>query len=265
MFESKDYILILFVVITSLILFSLCLIVYLVIDKFQKKRIKYQADLLNMNSRHEQEILKAQIQVQEHTFSWISSEIHDNIGQKLSLAKLHLNRLKIPDSKFDQDLLNDAVQIITETLNDLRDISKSASQEKILQEGFLVLLKTDIKRMNRSGSFQFKLTIVGDEYFLEPNVELMIYRTIQESLNNVLKHSKATHVSIMLHYQQELITIEVKDNGVGFSESEIKHGNGLSNIQKRVKQLKGSANVLSQKGKGTTIQINIPIDGKQKI
>ena len=265
MFESEDYILILFVVITSLVLFSLCLVVFLVIDKYQKRKLKHNTELLKINSQHEQEILKAQIQVQEHTFSWISSEIHDNIGQKLSLAKLHLNRLKLPDSKFDQDLLNDAVQIITETLNDLRDISKSTSQDKIIQEGFLVLLKTDIERMNRSGSFQFKLSIIGDEYFLEPNIELMIYRTIQESLNNVLKHSNATQVNIKLHYQNQLITVEISDNGVGFSESEIKYGSGLNNIQMRVEHLQGKVSINSQKGKGTTIQIHIPIDGNQKI
>jgi signal transduction histidine kinase len=68
-----------------------------------------------------------------------------------------------------------------------------------------------------------------------------------------------------LHYQNQLILVEVQDNGVGFSESEIKYGSGLTNIRMRVEHLHGNVNIHSQKGEGTTIQIQIPIDGKQKI
>ena len=119
--------------------------------------------------------------------------------------------------------------------------------------------------MNRSGSFQFKLTITGEEYFLESKVELMIYRIIQETLNNILKHSQATLVKLNLQYSNDQLEIQVEDNGKGFDFQEITKGDGLSNIQKRASDLNGTAVINSIKNQGTIVNIKIPIHGNQKL
>jgi signal transduction histidine kinase len=218
-----------------------------------------------LKTQHEQDLLMAQLQVQENTFSWIASEIHDNVGQKLSLAKLQLNKISIAEFNGKNAVLNDSIQIITETLDDLRDLTRSTSNEKINQEGYLGLLKTDIERMNRSGSFHFKLTVTGEEYYLDSKVELMIYRMIQETLNNILKHANATNINLALHYSDEQLELRIEDNGKGFDFQEITKGNGLSNIQKRASNLNGIAVINSIKNKGTTVNIKIPIHGNQKL
>ncbi len=265
MFETSENIILYFVLFSTITLLLLCSLVLLIISRFSKRKLQFQNEMLVIKAQHEQDLLMAQLQVQENTFSWIASEIHDNVGQKLSLAKLQLNNIFIKEYNGQHQTLGDSIQIITETLDDLRDLTRSTSNEKIQQDGFLGLLKTDIERLNRSGSFHFKLVVTGEEYFLEAKFELMIYRIIQEVLNNIIKHSQATEVNFHLHYTTDKLKIEVEDNGKGFDEQEITRGNGLSNIQKRAIHIGGVANIKSEKNKGTIVNINIPIYGNQKI
>ncbi|MEN9964709.1 MAG: hypothetical protein RL582_1804 [Bacteroidota bacterium] len=254
-----------FILTVSLLLFFSALFIAFILYKYVRRKLSHQNEMLMLKSQHEQDLLMAQLQVQENTFSWIASEIHDNVGQKLSLAKLQLNKISISEFDGSHTVLNDSIQIITETLDDLRDLTRSTSNEKIKQEGYLGLLKTDIERMNRSGSFHFKLIVTGEEYFLDSKVELMIYRMIQETLNNILKHSQATEVNLSLHYSVDQLEIQVEDNGKGFNFQEITKGNGLSNIQKRASDLTGIAVINSIKNKGTIVNIKLPINGNQKL
>ena len=265
MFDSEEYMIWFIILFTTLTFFCLVFFILLVISKLSKRKLTHQNEMLMLKTQHEQDLLMAQLQVQENTFSWIASEIHDNVGQKLSLAKLQLNKISISEFDGAHAVLNDSIQIITETLDDLRDLTRSTSNEKIKQEGYLGLLKTDIERMNRSGSFHFKLTVTGEEYFLDSKVELMIYRMIQETLNNILKHSQATLVKLSLQYSNDQLEIEVEDNGKGFNLQEITKGNGLSNIQKRANDLSGIAEINSIKNQGTIVKIKIPIHGNQKL
>jgi len=262
--EYKKVIL-LFVFICSLIFIFLTISIVFVVFKYQRKRRLHKINILDLKSEHENEILKAQIKVQEQTFQHIANEIHDNIGQKLSFAKLQLNVMQDFYNKHQQEIIQEITGVITESLSDLRNLSSSLSLDFIANNGFIKAVENEIEKLNKSGLYQFKLIVQGDSRFLDIDKELMLFRIVQESLNNVVKHAKAEQILIKLHYTTNNLLVSIKDDGIGFDVKKKSNGSGLSNISKRAQSIGGFATINSSKLTGTTVQINIPIYEPKKV
>jgi len=265
MFKESINQLVYFILFSSLLMIVVALFVAYVIHSYKQRQINNLKNLNELKSLHENQLLKAQIQVQEQTFEHISNEIHDNIGQKLSLAKLHLNSIDTIENLYHKELLTDSIKIITESLNDLRDLSRSMSFDFISNNGFIKAIENDINQMNKSGQYNIKLTITGDPVFLEAQLEVVLYRITQEVLSNIIKHADATKVNIQLHYTANELNLEITDNGCGFDINTNEKGNGLNNIQKRAQSLNGEAFITSKSGTGTTITIKIPIYDRKTV
>lgn len=262
--EYKKVIL-LFVFICSLIFVFLTTSIVLVVFKYQKKRRLHKINILDLKTEHENEILKAQIKVQEQTFQHIANEIHDNIGQKLSFAKLQLNVMQDFYNKHQQEIIQEIAEVITESLSDLRNLSRSLSLDFIANNGFIKAVENEIEKLNKSGLYQFKLIVQGDSQFLDLDKELMLFRIVQESLNNVVKHAQAKQILIKLHYTVNNLLVSIEDDGIGFDVNKKSNGSGLSNISKRAQSIGGFATINSSISTGTIIQINIPIYESQKV
>jgi signal transduction histidine kinase len=262
--EYKKVIL-LFVFICSLIFIFLTISIVFVVFKYQRKRRLHKINILDLKSEHENEILKAQIKVQEQTFHHIANEIHDNIGQKLSFAKLQLNVMQDFYNKHQQEIIQEIASVITESLSDLRNLSSSLSLDFIANNGFIKAVENEIEKLNKSGLYQFKLIVQGDSQFLDVDKELMLFRIVQESLNNVVKHAQAKQILIKLHYTTNNLVVSIEDDGIGFDVKKKSNGSGLSNISKRAQSIGGFATINSSKLTGTTVQINIPIYEPKKV
>ncbi len=230
----------------------------------QKKKIIYEASLMSLNSSHENEMLVSQIQVQENTFQNISREIHDNIGQKLTLAKLQLNAI-VASSQEELNRLHEVVALISESLNDLRDISRSLSSEVIMNSGLIKALEQEILLISKTSHFKITLHIEGDPEYLKAENELVIFRIIQEALTNVIKHADAKFVNIVLNYTSCNLIIIIKDDGKGFDEVEYVQKNGLNNMKNRADLLEGDFLLESKPGNGTKIAISIPYQLAQHV
>jgi len=255
----KENIVIYFVVICTLLFVMLTLFVSILFQRFKKNQINHKDDINNLKTTYENDKLLAQVQVQESTFQLISREIHDNIGQKLSLAKLNLNNL-VNDTSFENNSnIIEIVQILSESLNDLRDLSRSMSSEFIANNGLIKTIENEIAQLNKSEQHNFKLTITGDSIFLKHEKDVFIFRIIQESLTNIIKHAEATQIHIKLHYTKKHLQVEIVDNGVGFIPFEKSDSNGIKNITSRAKLLDGVAEFISVPGKGTIVKVKIPI------
>ena len=157
-----------------------------------------------------------------------------------------------------QSNISSIISLISESLNDLRDISRSLSSEVIISNGLIKALESEIIQLNKTGQYNIKLTIVGDSFFMEAYRELAIFRIIQESLNNILKHAEATQVNIDFHFSNAALAIKIIDNGVGFNIAEISNANGVNNIKNRAITLGGEAFIESVISLGTTVHIKIP-------
>ncbi len=198
--------------------------------------------------------------MQEQTFQNISREIHDSIGQKLTLAKLHLNTLDYLNSNKTTLQVNESVTMISEAINDLTDISRSMSSEIILSNGLIKALEFEAAQLQKSGLYKINLSVTGNPVFMAANTELVLFRIVQEVINNIIKHAQATVIDIHLHYNTVLLTLAVTDNGKGFTIDATQPGTGLQNIKKRAAMLQGSLNITSATNTGTQIKIEIPIN-----
>ena len=247
------------IVFVSIILFLLILFLLYVFVWYRIKRNKEILEQQALKQNYNQLLLQSQLEIQEQTFTTISREIHDNVGQLLSLAKVQLNIIDKGDT-LNKTLLADAKDSVSKALTDLRDIAKSLSSERIQISGLPEITQHELQRISRVGVMLTHIRIEGTEQNLPEQKKLIIFRVIQEALNNILKHSNATNIDICFCYEAEKLKIDIKDNGIGFSQPliEKKDGLGLRNILNRAALVGGEAQIKSILNEGTTITIISP-------
>ena len=260
MFNSATEAIIVFVIVCTILILLLITFITVIVYRYQQKQNAYYRNLEELKIAYENARLQSQLEIQEQTFQNISREIHDNIGQKLTLAKLHLNTLSFTDALKARIQINDSVNMISESISDLSDISRSLSSEIILNNGLIKALEFEKKQLERSSLYDIDLKVSGHTVFMEADMELVLFRIAQEALNNIVKHAGATTIAISLHYDKNMLNFDISDNGRGFSalQKANKHSNGLININKRAKMLNGKCTIQSCPGKGTTVKIAVP-------
>lgn len=265
MHSTSTALMIFIILCTTVILLLVTLIVFFVY-KYQQKQHKYYREIEELKVIHENSLLQSQIEIQEQTFQNISREIHDNIGQKLTLAKLHLNTITIFNNESVLNKVQVAVQMIGDAIIDLSDLSRSMSSEIILQNGFIKALEFEVKQLSKVGLYKINLIVSGNTMFLHASTELVLFRIIQEAINNIIKHSGANQILISLDYSDNYLSLNIEDNGSGISSEDHGKGIGLHNMSHRAKLLGGEFNMLSNCGIGSKIFIKIPLNGyKQAI
>lgn len=259
---TTDYAAVVFILGTVvLVLFALFLIFFLVIHK--QRQYKYLIEKQQMEHRYESELLQSQIEVQEQAFEYFSTEIHDNVGQILSLAKLYL--YKIGRNSTDRKVEDDAqkgTELITKAIADLRNLSHTANGNYILNAELAEVIKKELDYISSAKNINCNFKTEGDVYQLDSEKKLLVFRIIQESIGNALKHGNPHDIAIMLRYQPSLFSVSVKDDGEGFDMETLdksKRGLGLSNMRMRADLLKGSFDIHSRKDEGTTITLDIPV------
>lgn len=233
-----------------------------IVYKYQQKQNIYYRDIESLKESHQNALLQSQLEIQEQTIQNISREIHDNIGQKLSLAKLHLNTLEYTDNNKTISQVTDSVNMISEAINDLSDLSRSMSSEIILNNGLIKALEFEVAQLKKSGIYKISFSTSGNPVFMDANIELVLFRITQEALNNIIQHAGATTIDIQMHYNSVLLILTIKDNGKGFNLTETQPGTGLFNMKKRAHLLKGNLSITSTLNICTQIKIEIPLDEK---
>ena len=267
MFGSNSQGIIVFIIVCTVLILLLITFITVIIYRYQQKQNAYYKSIEELKVEHENARLHARLEMQEQTFQDISRDIHDNIGQKLTLAKLYLNTLGNHDAYKASLQINDAVKMISESINDLSDISRSLSSELVRNNGLIKALEFEKGQLEKSGLYSIEFSVSGETVFMETENELMLFRIAQEALNNVVKHSNANTISIRLHYDKQQLKFDIHDNGRGFVvDREIgERGTGLTNMARRAKMLNGNCAIDSIPGKGTRIKIEIPLNQEYAI
>lgn len=250
------------IIIASIVLVILVVFTLLFFLLYIKKRVNLKQQNENLKIAFNQELLQTQIEIQEETFSHISEEIHDNIGQVLSFLKLNLN-LKEGLSKAElEEKISSSEELVSAVIKDVRNLSKSLSYDYIKQFGLNEALKNEINRINLTGAFETCYAVTGKAFIFSDQVNLLIFRIFQESVNNIVKHAKASQINLRLSYDEKFLNLIIADNGLGFSidETAAKDGSGLKNIKKRAKTLGAAVNLQSVLNAGTTIILTVPLD-----
>ena len=250
--------------ITSLIL--LLLIVLLFYRNLRSRhRLLKQNELLQ--SRRISELEKerqlvaahAVMKGQEQERSRLARDLHDGVGGLLSGIKLSLSTMKgnVFLSEENVDAFNHILTQLDQSIGELRRVSHNMMPEALIKYGLKESLENYCENLNLSGKIKVQLQAYGMEQRMEQNTEIVLYRIVQELLNNVIKHAEAKHVLIQLMREEERFSLTVEDDGKGFDvqEAEKRSGAGLTNIKARVDYLGGEVDFHSVPGDGTSVNI----------
>lgn len=221
-------------------------------------RKKLEQELIRKELEKQRVISKATIDTQERERSEIGKELHDNVNQVLTTTKLYLE-LSQSNPELKDDLIGKATKNIMYVINEIRQLSRSLMNPSIGDLGLCDSVNDLVENINATRRMQVKFSIPDEvEDLLSENSKLMVYRIIQESLNNAIRHAHAKNVSIVMQKCGENVELQVADDGVGFSEDGVKKGAGLKSIQNRVYLANGTLKIESAAGKGCKLIINFP-------
>ncbi len=263
MVANSNDIYIMIITVTVILLILLIFIVSFLFI-YKNKQMRHQVEMRSVEEKFNQEILQTQLEIREQTLKNISEEIHDNVGQVLSLAVLNLSAVELNDTKRAADKIEDTTKLIEKAVADLRNLSKTMDADNIARLGLVAIIKFELELLERTGLYRTLLQLSGDDQRLHGEKEIILYRIVQESLNNIIKHANATQIQVTLQFSENQLHIEIADNGKGFDTNDVaeksiyKSGAGMKNMQKRTKLIGGVCTIKSISSGGTTVSITIP-------
>lgn len=234
-----------------------------------KQQQQLQEQRINSLEQEQKVIaLKSMLAGQEAERTRIAKDLHDSLGGLFSTVKMHLSTLQHENGQLkDNELFQKSYRLVDMASADLRGIAHNMMPEVLLKLGLVQALKDFCNSITSAGSFHISLLTYGMEERLPVNTEIMVYRIVQELLNNIIKHAKATEVIVQFNRNDNHIDITVEDNGCGFDPNALhtKPHAGLDIIRTRVNYLNGAMSMDSQPGIGTTVMITFDIDNKAGI
>ena len=255
--ESKQKTIIIFSIIGFVILFSVSIFFV-----YRKKKIEQQAKLDAEMAAQKEIRVRSIIETEEKERRRIAQDLHDGVGQILSAAKLNLSGLEAqinlanPNQK---DAFKNALDLIDDSVKEVRAVSHNMMPNTLIKLGLASAIKEFITKIGNVPNLKIDLEIVGLDKRIDENIETVLYRVIQEVVANIIKHAKATEISLQLIKHEKELSIIVEDNGVGFDTTKINtfEGIGLKNIISRIEFINGTVNFDSTIGHGTTVIIEV--------
>jgi two-component system, NarL family, sensor kinase len=230
---------------------------------YRSRHLKHLQEKEQLRLSYERELLKTQLEIQEQTFKNISQEIHDNIGQMLSLAKLNLATMDISQPANLEQKIGDSKKLVGQAIADLRNLSHSLSTDYIVDQGLARAVEHELEMIKKSGDFETVFLLEGTSYPLDKQNELIIYRIIQETLNNIIKHAVSQKIIIHLRYRPEEFTLSIIDDGKGFDLTPLtdnsSFGLGIKNMHNRARLIGAGFQISSTLDQGTSVIISVPV------
>jgi len=230
---------------------------------YSRNKLKQKAALQRQMMEQQDVLTQAVLEAEEKERRRIAGDLHDGVGQLFSAVKMNLSglihRVNIQRDE-DRFLAEKTMALVDESCKEVRAISHQMMPNMLLRSGIASDVKSFIEKID-SESLKITVEASGFKDSIESNVETVLYRVIQEAVNNVIKHSKASHLAIILNRDAEAIYVDISDDGVGFNTALLAdfEGIGLKNISTRVEYLKGTVKFISSPGMGTTVKIWVPV------
>jgi two-component system sensor histidine kinase UhpB len=196
---------------------------------------------------------------QEKERAEMGRELHDNINQILTTTKMYLD-MALTEKDIREELMIKSYENISSAIEEIRALSKSLVPPSLGDIGLKEAIQEMINNLTFSQKIDIKLRTSGlGKGNITKNVQLMVFRIVQEQMNNVLKHSKATETEIRIAVTNQLLVLTIADNGIGFDPKRRVKGIGLMNITSRAEVHNGTVEIISSPGNGCTLKISIPI------
>jgi signal transduction histidine kinase len=223
---------------------------------YQKRQLKFILEKKELSNQFQKELLKTRLEAQEDTLNQLGIELHDNIGQLLSSSKFLIGLAE--RSETPSHSLQMADETISKAISELRAMSKALSTGWLEKFNLIENLQAEAQRIRTSKELEITLQH-PPSIDMPADKQMMLFRIVQEAMQNAIKHAKASTISILAEQKENNLEVSITDNGNGFDTKDTAlQGMGVTNIRHRAQLMGGSAKWLSD-NKGTSVFIQLPI------
>lgn len=244
-------------IIGSAALLLILLIFFLFRYRQYRQRLAQVQEQYARRRSYDAALLQAQLEIQEQTYTQVSEEIHDNIGQVLSLVKLNINTLERDCNPEKISITN---TLLAQAIADLRNLSHLLNTSYVSNAGFTESIRQLLLHLQRSGQYKTRLLEQGSPFVVNEQQAIILFRMVQEIVNNTIRHAGANAFCITLERSNGRRRIVLSDNGRGFDTSILNQpggGLGIRNMKERAASVGAAIHIESQPNEGTTITISL--------
>lgn len=210
------------------------------------------------------ELSRQLVRAQEDERKRISRELHDGTGQGLMVLRLYLGLLGASSRDTESQLkVQEALGLLDHTIEDLRRIIGRLSPRTLEELGLLAAIRKEVREVSASSGIKAHLDLPKNLGELDHEIELAVYRSAQEALHNITKHSKAQNLSVRLKTMDGAVRLYIQDDGIGFTRKRTtqRRAFGLWGLRERIAALGGRVRISSADGQGTRLRVTLPVNG----
>ncbi len=255
MLRKEEILLIIYFIFVILFLAGFTVIFFIT---YQRRKNKILQEKFEAEQNFKTELSNARLEIQEATLKNVSWELHDNIGQLLSVATMQINLLNKKVSDQNKKGFNEVKNLVASSLAEIRALSRSLNNEVIDYVGLEASVKNEIDRFNRLEVIEANLESQGEPYQIDQEDSIIIFRILQEYFSNVIKYAAATRLEVKFIYNSGCFEILAKENGNGFDAEVKSSGSGLLNMRSRARIINTDFDLVSSIGKGTSLSLRYP-------
>lgn len=240
------------IIVTTLVILLLIAGVIITMILANRRHVQQEVKMAQMEVAYEKELRTIENEVQEQVLTNVARDLHDNIGQMLTLVRLQLEQEKLDDAAIAEKLAP-VDQTLTDTIEQVRMLSHSLNTGYLETQGLAYAIQKEVERLSKIKRLRVHWQHEGSEPDFDKGRRIMIFRMVQEVLNNALKHSGAKNIFFEMKHDP-LFRLEIRDDGRGFDVGSVMasaKGSGLQNLAKRAKLAGVQLDIQSEKGKGS--------------
>ena len=255
MLRKEEILLIVYFILVILFLAGFSVLFFIT---YQRRKNKILREKFEAEQKFKEELSSARLEIQEATLKNVSWELHDNIGQLLSIAKMQMNMLTKSVIEPNKDTFREVQNLIADSLAEVRALSRSLNNEMIDQKGLIGSVENEMERFNRLDVLKADLKVKGETYSIRQEDAIIIFRILQEFFSNVIKYSGASRLDVKFDFTPAELFIHARDDGKGFDTHLQETGSGLLNMKSRAEMIKTDFNLNSSVGEGTSLSLRYP-------
>jgi two-component system, NarL family, sensor kinase len=235
----------------------------LLLSWYKRNKLRQETAMKTELMRQQEHAIKAVMEAEENERQRIAKDLHDGVGQMMSAAKMNLSAFE-SELQFDNEdqrrSFEKVINLVDESCREVRTVSHVMMPNALLKNNLGDAIREFTGKLSQK-DLRVVVYTEGLDQRLDSNIETMLYRVVQECVNNTIKHAGASTLDISLIRDKDGISGTIEDNGKGFdaTDSEKLKGIGIKNISSRIEYLKGTVDFDSAPGRGTVVALHIPL------
>ena len=247
------------IILANIIFLTFVIGIIMFIRQYKLKKNQHEDELILKEEMHQNELLETQVEIQKQTMSHIGREIHDNIGQKLTLASIYAKQFGYENQSEEVKANTEKIdEILSESLVELRRLSKTLTDNGMGNFTIQQLINTEVDKIKNLKKCHIECELDDSIEIKTDQTKTVLVRVVQEFFQNSLKHANCETIKVSLQKAGNDIELKIADDGQGFDMNVKSNGIGLKNMQKRVEMIGGKYELKSELNIGTELRIKIP-------